>query len=410
MIEIVEHKLPNGLKVVFNRNRSSQLAVVNMAYTVGARNEQPGKTGLAHFLEHLMFTGTFDVPSFDELLQSAGGESNAWTNNDLTNFYDVLPVNNLEVAIALEADRMCGLRLDDKSFESQKSVVVEEFKQRCLNVPYGNQEHLLRDLAYKVHPYRWPTIGQTVDDVQGITKDDVKYYYNNYYVPSGAVLSIVADADADEVLSMVERQFGDIEKTGTDKRPYSPEPEQQESRRLVTRQNVPYRRIVRAYHMGDRLCADYAECDILSDVLSNGRSSRLYRNVLAKGDLVSAIDASITANHDAGILKIQASLLPGVDFDKVEAAIDSEIEQMLDDVTIDEIKKCINKYESNALFSNLTIEERASNMAQCCILGDVNMINTEIDKYQAVTCRSFVESAQKLLRTSNCSTLYYDIN
>ncbi|MGM9834054.1 MAG: M16 family metallopeptidase [Candidatus Limisoma sp.] len=409
MIEIVEHKLSNGLKVVFNRNRSSQLAVVNVAYAVGARNEQPGKTGLAHFLEHLMFTGTCDVPSYDELLQSAGGESNAWTNNDLTNYYDVLPVCNLEVALALEADRMCGLRLDDKSFESQKSVVVEEFKQRYLNVPYGDQEHLLRDLAYKVHPYRWPTIGRTVDDVMAITKDDVKYYYDNYYVPSGAVLSIVADGDADRVLSMVERHFGEIDKSGADKRPYSAEPEQQEARRLVVRQNVPYRRIVRAYHMGDRLCRDYAECDILSDVLSNGRSSRLYRNVLAKGDLVSAIDASITANHDAGILKIQASLLPGVDFDKVEAAIDGEIEQMLNDVTIDEIRKCINKYESNALFSNLTIEERASNMAQCCILGDVDMINTEIDNYHAVTCRSFVESARKLLRPTNCSTLYYDI-
>ena len=398
MIEIVEHKLSNGLKVV-----------VNLAYAVGARNEQPGKTGLAHFLEHLMFTGTCDVPSYDELLQSAGGESNAWTNNDLTNFYDVLPVCNLEVALALEADRMCGLRLDDKSFESQKSVVVEEFKQRYLNVPYGDQEHLLRDLAYKVHPYRWPTIGRTVDDVQAITKDDVKYYYNNYYVPSGAVLSIVADVDADKVLSMVERQFGDIDKSGEDKLPYSHEPEQQEARRSVVCQNVPYRRIVRAYHMGDRLCRDYAECDILSDVLSNGRSSRLYRNVLAKGDLVSAIDASITANHDAGILKIQASLLPGVDFDKVEAAIDGEIEQMLDNLTIDEIQKCINKYESNALFSNLTIEERASNLAQCCILGDVDMINTEIDKYHAVTCSSFIESAQKLLRPTNCSTLYYDI-
>ena len=408
MINFEQHTLANGLRVIHSRNTSSQLAAVNLLYGVGSKNENPGKTGLAHFLEHLMFTGTHNYPNFDHTLQAAGGESNAWTNCDFTNFYEVLPKVNLETALCLEADRMTGLALTDESFELQKSVVIEEFKQRCINKPYGEASHLYLPLIYKIHPYRWPTIGMRVEELEKTEKIDVLEFYNQYYSPKNAVLTIVCDLDSDDVFSMVEKWFSHIKGNAVHLLNIV-EPKQTEFRSLTFRKSVPARRIYRGYRMGGRLASDYPESDLLTDVLSTGRSSRFYQNIISKGGVMSSIDASISGTIDDWLLMINASLLPGVTFEQADRVIDKEIESMLSNVTDYEIEKCVNKFESNHLFSNINIDECACNLSQYGWLGDANIVNTCIEQYRAITKKTFLEAANKVLDKKNCSELYFDI-
>ena len=409
MIGINSHQLENGLRIVHNREATTKMAAVNLLYCVGAKDEDPEHTGFAHLMEHLMFTGTHSAASFDSVIQMAKGENNAWTNNDITNYYEVLPVENIETALILEADRMVNLSLTDESFENQRSVVAEEFKQRCLNVPYGDMTHLWRALAYKVHPYRWPTIGLDVRTIENAEKSDILNLYKNYYSPSNAILSVVGDIDSDEVFRLAEKHFGGIDSCQAVRSGYLQEPEQKDKRELVVFRKVPHRMIFKAYHMPDRLSGGYIESDLLSDVLSNGRSSRFFKKFISQGHLFSNIDASITGDVEPGVLRIQATLLPGVSFEEADTAICEEISRMIDSITDYEVDKYVNKFESNRLFTNINIDERAANIAYFEMLGDADIINSEIHAYRMIDKDRMQNFAAYLFEEGNSSTVFYDI-
>ena len=410
MIDVGRFTLSNGLRVVHNRNTVARMAAVNVLYKVGSRNESFDYTGIAHLLEHLMFSGTECVPDFDRCMQEAGGENNAWTSNDITNYYDVLPVDNIETAFWLESDRMRNLAFTDSGFNVQRSVVAEEFKQRCLNVPYGDLSHLWRELVYKRHPYRWPVIGRNVEDIETVDKSVVRDFYEKHYSPDNAILSVVGNIDSQEVFELAEKWFGSIPKYRGVRDLIPSEPCQSEFRKCVVKRDVPHRLLFRAYRMCGRLSDDYYACDLLSDLLSNGRSSRFFRNILVKGDLVSSIDASITGDFDDGAFLIKAMLLPGSSYDAVEHAIDAELAKLVTgDVRKSEIEKSANKFESNLLFSNLNNDERASNLAYYEMLGNADMINQEPEKYRSAGSVDNLEKvAEKLFSPTNCSSVYYD--
>lgn len=408
MIDIARHTLSNGLRIVHNRNCSTGMAVVNLLYKVGSRNESPEYTGLAHLCEHLMFGGTQIVPKFDSTILEAGGENNAWTNNDLTNYYDVLPFENLETALWAEADRMQNLMLSDKSVEVQRSVVKEEFKQRCLNAPYGDVGHILRNMVYETHPYRWPVIGKSLSHIETVPTDKIREFYNSFYSPDNAILSVVGNVDSEEVFSLADKWFSGIPSRNSIKREISQEPMQEAGRFKEVTRNVPCNMLIKAYRMCGRMDANYPVCDLLSDLLSNGRSSRLIQNVFAKGGLVSSIDASITGDVDPGMLIVKAQLLPGVSFERVEAAIQTELDNIvIGNVTQYELDKVVNKFESNALFGYLNNEELASNLAYFEMLGDADLINSEVARYRGTTLRDISDVAKNVFSETNCSTLYY---
>ena len=408
MIDIAEHTLANGLKIVHNRHATSSMAVVNVLYKVGSKNENSSYTGLAHLCEHLMFGGTSEIPKFDSVLLDAGGENNAWTNADITNYYDIIPVANIETALWVESDRMRNILLSDKSVEVQRNVVQEEFKQRCLNTPYGDAWHLLRDMVYKEHPYRWPVIGKSLADIETVTRSVIRDFYNAHYVPNNAILSVVGNIDSDKLFSMVEKWFAHIDPIHCKKQELPTEPSQTAPRFREVEKDVPHNMLIKAYRMCGRKQVDYPACDLLSDILSTGRSSRMYRNIYAKGNLVATIDASITADVDPGIFVIKAQLLPGVSYESVENAINAEIEKIQNElVPIAELEKALNKFESNTLFSNIGNEERAANLAYCEMLGDVQLINYEVEQYRATTSNKIMDVARELFAESNCSTLYY---
>lgn len=409
MIEIKSHQLENGLRIVHNREATTKMAAVNLLYCVGAKDEDPEHTGFAHLMEHLMFSGTPSAPNFDTVVQMAKGENNAWTNNDITNYYEVLPVENIETALILEADRMVNLSLTDESVENQRSVVAEEFKQRCLNVPYGDMTHLWRALAYKVHPYRWPTVGLDVQTIENAEKSDILRLYKNFYKPSNAILSVVGDIDSDEVFRLAEKSFGDIEKHQISEPDYQQEPEQKEKRELVVARNVPHRMLFKAYHMPGRLSKGYIEADLLSDILSNGRSSRFFKNFISKGRMFSNIDASITGEVEPGVLRIQATLLPDVNFEEANNALCEEICMAINSITDYEVEKYVNKFESNRLFTNINIDERAANLAYFEMLGNADMINSEIDSYRTIGKQNIKSFASSLFNEENSSTIFYDI-
>lgn len=409
MIEIQRHTLDNGLRIVHNKNAATGMVAVNLLYQVGSRNEQYEYTGMAHLLEHLMFGGSANAPCFDRILQEAGGENNAWTNNDITNYYEILPVQNIETALWIEADRMENLLLGDKALEVQRNVVQEEFKQRCLNAPYGDAGHILRRNVYHCHPYRWPVIGKSLEDIETVPKEVVRDFYHRFYVPDNAILSVVGNIDSDRLFRLVEKYFGHIAAGNRPKSVLPAEPRQTEARVEQVQRNVPHNMLIKAYRMCDRNSADYHASDMISDILSNGRSSRFYQNIYAKGNMVSSIDASITGDIDEGMLVVKAQLLPGVSYEVVEAAIDKELDMLKTQLTdVRELDKLKNRYESNALFSNINNDERAANLAYYEMLGDANMINRVIDDYRQPTPEAIRRVSQYLLDERNSTTIYYN--
>lgn len=409
MIEIQRHTLDNGLRIVHNKNAATGMVAVNLLYQVGSRNEQYEYTGMAHLLEHLMFGGSANVPCFDRILQEAGGENNAWTNNDITNYYEILPVQNIETALWIEADRMENLLLGDKALEVQRNVVQEEFKQRCLNAPYGDAGHILRRNVYHCHPYRWPVIGKSLEDIETVPKEVVRDFYHRFYVPDNAILSVVGNIDSDRLFRLVEKYFGHIAAGNRPKSVLPAEPRQTEARVEQVQRNVPHNMLIKAYRMCDRNSADYHASDMISDILSNGRSSRFYQNIYAKGNMVSSIDASITGDIDEGMLVVKAQLLPGVSYEVVEAAIDKELDMLKTQLTdVRELDKLKNRYESNALFCNINNDERAANLAYYEMLGDANMINRVIDDYRQTTPEAIRRVSQYLLDERNSTTIYYN--
>lgn len=408
MIKYTQTILSNGLTVLVNRDRASKLAAVNILYRVGARNEAADKTGFAHLFEHLMFRGTHQVPDFDIPVQMACGENNAFTNNDYTDFYITLPKENIRTALWLESDRMRNLNISQEACNIEKQVVIEEFKQRYLNQPYGDEQLLLRDLCYKVHPYRWSTIGISPEHIERATLDDVRAFYDLHYRPSRAILAISADIDESELIALAEEYFGDIEDNGGTIIEPAQEPPQREPRRLEVEREVPATDLTIAFHMGDRLSKDFFLGDLTSDLLAGGESSRLVNRLVKERGLFSSVNAYITGSLDAGLFIIKGRLMPTTSEAEAEEALWSELHDIAKGNISDyEMEKVKNKFEANMLMGEINIMNKALNLSFYAMTGDITLINREAEIYRALTrdevrdfaCRCFVEN--------NSSTLIY---
>lgn len=364
MIKISRHVLANGLRLVHSQDESTQMVALNIVYNVGARDEHPDHTGFAHLFEHLMFGGSVNIPDYDAPLQLAGGENNAWTNNDITNYYLTVPRQNVEIGFWLESDRMLSLDFNERSLDVQRGVVMEEFKQRCLNQPYGDVGHLLRPLAYKVHPYQWPTIGKELSHIANATLDEVKDFFFRFYAPNNAVLAVTGNISFEETVALTEKWFASIPKRDVPVRQLPQEPAQTEERRLVVERNVPIDSLFMAYHMCERAHPDYYAFDILSDILSNGKSSRLNRHLVQEKQLFSSIDAYISGTVDAGLFHISGKPAAGVSLEEAETAVREELNRLQNEaVTVQELEKVKNKFESTQIFGNINYLNVATNLA-----------------------------------------------
>ena len=408
MITINRKILDNGLRIVHSEDKSTRMVAINVLYDVGARDEHPEHTGFAHLFEHLMFGGSIHIPDYDTHVQNAGGENNAWTNNDITNYYITLPKQNVETGFWLESDRMLSLDFSEKSLEVQRHVVIEEFKQRNLNQPYGDVGHLVRGLAYQNHPYKWPTIGKEPAHIENATLDEVKDFFFRFYAPNNAILSVTGNISFEETVALAEKWFGPIPRRNVQPRNLPKEPLQTEERRLVVERNVPVDALYMAFHKCDRKHPNYHTFDLMSDILCNGRSSRLIQHLVQQKQVFSSIDAYISGSIDDGLIQIGGKPAPGVSLEEAEAAVWQELEAMKTErIDETELEKVKNRYESEQIFSNINYLNVATNLAFFELIGQAEDINHEVEKYRAVTAEHIMEVSKQTFVKENCSVLYY---
>lgn len=408
MISFDRFELNNGLKVIVHRDESTPLVAMNILYNVGSRDEDPNRTGFAHLFEHLMFGGSVNIPKYDEPLERVGGVNNAFTNNDITNYYLTLPGQNLETGFWLESDRMLNLAFSEKSFDVQRNVVVEEFRQNYLNQPYGDAWLLLRPLAYQVHPYLWPTIGKDPSHIEEAGMDEVKAFYSKFYNPCNAILVVAGNVSTEEIRNLSEKWFGPIDKGTPVQRNLPAEPVQKEARSLTVERNVPVDAIYKAWHMCKRMDPEFYATDLISDVLSAGQSGRLYQELVKKQALFSELNAYISGDIDEGLFIISGKLMQGVDFATAEQAIEVQLDKIRNELVDEkELRKVKNRMESMMVFSEMRILDKAMNLAYYELLGDAGMINQITENYERVTTGQIRNQASAVLQPSNCSTLYY---
>jgi predicted Zn-dependent peptidase len=408
MVKFEKFMLDNGLKVLVHIDQSTPMAVVNVLYDVGARDEDPQQTGFAHLFEHLMFGGSVNIPDYDEPLQVAGGENNAYTTNDLTNYYCQLPSENLETAFWLESDRMLSLAFSKKSLDVQRKVVCEEFKEHYISKPYGDVWHIMRELAFKEHAYRWMTIGKELSHVENAQLEDVKRFFFKHYTPSNAILVVAGNVSVEQVRELAEKWFGDIPSGEKYKRNLPVEPEQQEERRMTVHRKVPADAIYKTWHMCSRLDDDYYTTDLLTDILGGGASSRLYQALVKEQQLFTGINCYHFGSLDAGLLAIDGQLVKGVDIKKAEDAIEAELDKIRHGLVDErELQKVQNKTESVMAFEDMSVMNRAGSLAFYELLGDGEIMNTEFKKYQDVTVHDLKRIANVVLQPSNSNTLWY---
>jgi zinc protease len=408
MIQYQKFQLSNGLKVIVHQDKSTPIACINILYNVGARDEDAKQTGFAHLFEHLMFGGSVNIPSYDEPLQRVGGENNAFTTNDITNYYLTLPAENLETGFWLESDRMLSLAFSERSLEVQRNVVIEEFKQRYLNQPYGDVWLLLRPMAYKVHPYQWDTIGKEISHIENAKTDDVKNFFKKFYCPNNAIMVVAGKVELEEVKQLSEKWFGPIPKGPDNKRNLPKEPEQTEARSLTVERDVPLDAIYKAYHMCSRYDKEYYSVDLISDILSRGNSSRMHNALIKDKKLFSDIHAYVLGDFDKGLFVVSGKLTKGVSLEDAEKGINEELQKIKTElVKAEELTKVKNKMEAAHTFGEVEVLNKATNLAVSELLGDADMINKEVDKYLAVTAEQIKEQACVIFREENCSTLYY---
>ena len=400
--------LSNGLRVVHRRAEGMQMVYINIVYGAGARNESFEYTGIAHLLEHLMFEGTKAVPSFDEPLESAGGENNAYTTNDVTSYYIALPKQNAELAFWMESDRMCNITFEKKKVEVQRNVVMEEFKQTKLNRPYGDASLILRSMAYKVHPYRWSTIGRELRHIADVPVSVLRKFYKRHYVPDNAVLAVVGDISFEQVMEWSEKWFGDIPAKGFRAEQLPAEPRQVRQRRCTVYRDVPENALYMGFHMGCRLDADYYPCDVISDILSNGYSGRLLARLVKEKKLFSRIDAFISGCEAPGMFWIYSRVADGVQVKEAEEALWHELDLLKNEhVPEEELEKVRNRFESEFCFRNVGGENLCNNIALAELRGSLSSHFDEPAKYSAVTAVDVRDTARELFRKGNSSVLYY---
>ena len=408
MIDYDKFELENGLKVIVHTDKSTPIVAFNLLYNIGARDEDKNKTGFAHLFEHLMFGGSVNIPHFDEPLQKVGGDNNAFTSNDITNYYITVPKENLETAFWLESDRMLSLAFTDKSLEVQRQVVIEEFKQNYLNQPYGDVWLLLRPLAYDQHPYQWATIGKEIAHIEHATMADVKDFFYTHYLPNNAILCVAGNVKTEEVKALAKKWFGDIKPGQVKKRNIPIEPVQIQEKRLEVQREVPANAIYKAYKMCKRRDEDYFATDLLSDVLSMGNSSRLYKSLVKDKSIFSEIQAYVMGSIDDGLFVISGYVSDGVSFEEAERLLLDELEQLkampIKELELEKVK---NKLESSREFSESSVLNKAMNLSFSELLGDVDYINTEPDQYNQVTVMDLQRVANQLFNAHNCSTLIY---
>ena len=408
MVQFERFSLANGLRVIVHQDISTPLAVVNVMYDVGSKDEDPGRTGFAHLFEHLMFGGSVNVPEYDEPLQMAGGENNAYTTNDLTNYYIQLPSENLETAFWLESDRMLSLAFDEKSLEVQRKVVCEEFKEHYLNKPYGDAWLKLRELAYQVHPYRWMTIGKELSHIENARLEDVKNFFFKHYRPVNAILSVAGNVTTEQVRTLAEKWFGSIEPGEKYIRQLPVEPTQSAQRKLEVHADVPLDALYKCWHMSARLDKGYYAADLITEILGGGHSSRLYQALVKEKKLFSNIDCSHHGTVDEGLLSIEGKLVKGVKMEEAELALEEELGKLkAKAVSEDELQKVKNKTESIIAFEDMSIMNRANSLAFYELLGDADLMHTELDRYNKITVENILEESNTIFKETNCSTLWY---
>ena len=411
MIQFDKFTLSNGLRVLVHEDKSTPMAVVNVIYDVGARDESPDKTGFAHLFEHLMFGGSINIPNYDEPLQVAGGENNAFTTNDLTNYYCQLPVENIETAFWLESDRMLSLAFNEKSLAVQRKVVCEEFKEHYINKPYGDTWHKIRELAYTTHPYRWMTIGKELKHVEDATLQDVKDFFSKHYTPANAILIVAGNVTTDAVKVLAEKWFGPIATGNKYERNLPQEPKQTAPRSMEIKANVPLDALYKCWHIASRLDERYYATELISEILSGGGSSRLFQALVKEKKLFSNIECHHTGSTDAGLMAIEGKLVKGVSMKDAEAAIIEEINKLQQDgISEKELQKVKNKTESMLAFEDMSVMSRATNLAMYELLGDADLINKELGMYQAVTAEEIKAESRLIFDENNCNTLYYFAN
>ena len=408
MIHFEKFQLGNGLRVIVHKDLSTPMAVLDILYDVGARDEDAEKTGFAHLFEHLMFGGSVNIPDFDEPLQVAGGENNAYTTNDLTNYYSQMPAENLETAFWLESDRMLSLAFSVKSLDVQRKVVIEEFKEHYLNKPYGNAWHILREMAYTQHPYRWMTIGKELKHIEEASLQDVKSFFFKHYTPANAIMVVAGNVDKNEVIRLAEKWFGGIEAGETYHRNIPQEPEQLEARRKIIKAAVPLDAFYKCWHMAGRIDQRYYTADLIADILGGSTSSRLFQSLVKEKKMFSNIDCHHFGSTDNGLLAIEGKLVKGTDPVTAEAAVEEVLDSLRNGKVFEkELQKVKNKTESMMAFEDMSLMNRANSLAYYELLGDATLMNTELEKYQAVSTEDILKESRRIFNEKNSNTLYY---
>ena len=411
MLNFEKFELQNGLKVIVNTDTTTPLVAMNILYKVGAKNEQADKTGFAHLFEHLMFGGSVNIPNYDGPLQMAGGENNAFTNNDFTNYYLTIPSQNIETAFWLESDRMLNLAFSEKSLEVQRQVVVEEFRQRYLNQPYGDAWLKLRPLAYNVHPYQWPTIGKEISHIENARLEDVKEFFNKYYHPANAILSLSGNISIERAKDLTEKWFGPIPAKEVFKSQIKQEPKQEAKKFMEVFSDVPFDALYKTWHCCARNDHDFHATDLMTDLLSGGKSSRLYNVLVKEQKLFSNINAYMMGDLDPSLVVAEGKLYPGINLQDAEKALDEEILKLTSgEISNREIKKVVNKAESSIVFGEINHATRALHLAYYEMLGDVNLVNRQVEELRKLDEKKIQTAAEKIFSESNSSVLYYRCN
>lgn len=408
MIKYTRFRLDNGLRVLVHEDRSTPLVAMTVLYDVGSRDENPGLTGLAHLFEHLMFGGTPLIPEFDKHLQLAGGENNAFTNSDITCYYITLPSTNIETALWLEADRMKGLDFSQKNLSIQKNVVVEEFKQHYLNQPYGDVMLLLKPLAYKIHPYRWPTIGMDPSHILETDLKTIKAFFYSHYAPNNAIISLTGNITPERTAGLIEKWFGSVEKRKLKGRKLPAEPPQNEPRLMTADRDVPVPAIYKAWHSCGKTDQDFYTLDLITDILAGGESGRLNTSLVRGRKLFSEINAYLSSDIDPGLIIFQGKLMKGIEIERAEEAVNEVIQKLIRKMpAVSEMEKVKNKFESASIYGNSNILNKALNLSFNELIGNPELINEEVELYRKVSRENVIEAARKYFDKNNCSTIYY---
>ncbi|MBV9962862.1 MAG: insulinase family protein [Parafilimonas sp.] len=411
MINYNRFVLDNGLRVLVHEDSSTPMAVVNVLYDVGSRDEHPDKTGFAHLFEHLMFGGSINIPDYDEPLQRAGGENNAYTTNDLTNYYCQLPAENIETAFWLESDRMLSLAFSKKSLDVQRKVVSEEFKEHYINKPYGDAWHKMRELAYTTHPYKWMTIGKDLSHIENAKLEDVKNFFFEHYTPANAILVVAGNVKTENVKKLSEKWFGEIAAGKKYIRNIPREPKQTAPRKLTIKADVPLDAFYKTWHMPARLDDGYHAVDLITEILGGGASSRLFQSLVKEKRLFSNIECYHFGSLDAGLIAIEGKLVKGVDMQSAEDAVEQELNRIKEEnVSEEELQKVKNKTESLIAFEDIAVMSRANSLAFYELLGNADLINQELSKYNAVTVEDIRRYSKQIFDVNNSNVLYYYSN